>query len=566
MKATEGMKKPHVRIFDTTLRDGEQAPKCSMKTSEKLRVTEKLIQLNVDIIEAGFPAASIGDFEAVQAIAKICNYPGSPRVCGLARLNKEEIDRCAEAIAPAYSKRIHVFIATSEIHMKHKLKLEPLQVLGEIERWVTYACQKAAEIGADVEFSCEDATRSDFDFMVSAFQLALNCGATTLNVPDTVGYTLPGLFGRRIAELRKRLHFNGCNLTELEGDEIIISVHGHDDLGLATANFLAGVENGARQIECTVLGIGERAGNGAMEEVVMALHTHRTYFGVDTQIRTEHFMESAQTLAEIIGYEIPRNKAIVGGNAFAHEAGIHVDGVLKNALTYEHMNPQDVGQKSSIVLGKHSGRAAYRSRVQEFGLYDVLGDNTEAREDAIVDLTRRCKVWADEDKKVPNFILLQIIAKEILGLDLSEYSGTVEDLLHTIWSAKSAFVDPFKFSHYETHTVSTEGCHLRVHIWKDGRLISQSVQADTEINALFIACSRLAQKPQAVLELWDGHGTKGSAGEGEINVRVRCDQDCVEVRHLDDDIYGGTGRAFIRTFNLIELNRFIRAHKAKVTV
>ncbi|NRA28647.1 MAG: 2-isopropylmalate synthase [Parvularculaceae bacterium] len=354
--------KDHVRIFDTTLRDGEQSPGFSMTMKGKLRMAKALSALNVDVIEAGFAAASPGDFEAVQAIAEVAD---GPRVCSLARVTKGDIDAAAAALEPAKVKRCHVFIGTSPTHRKYKLQLRKGEILDRIEDGVAYA----ASLFDDVEFSAEDALRTEKTFLAEAMRVAVEAGAKTLNVPDTVGYTTP----EEIYDTFRYL------IDHVEpGDDVVFSAHCHNDLGLAVSNSLAAIRAGVRQIECTINGIGERAGNAAMEEVVMALHTRRSYFGVETNVDTKHFFDTSRTLEEVTGEKVQRNKAIVGRNAFAHEAGIHQHGMLKSRETYEIMRPEDVGApKSALVLGKHSGKHALFARLEELG-HEVDPAETDA--------------------------------------------------------------------------------------------------------------------------------------------------------------------------------------------
>jgi 2-isopropylmalate synthase len=381
-----------IRIFDTTLRDGEQSPGCSMNLHEKLAIARQLEKLGVDVIEAGFPIASDGDFEAVQAIAK--EIEGAI-ICGLARTGPKDVERAIQAVEAARRPRIHTFIATSDIHLKHKLRMSRDQVLAEVDR----AVRQARSAIADVEFSAEDATRSDRDFLVEVFGVAVRAGATTLNVPDTVGYTTPGEYADLIRFLRSRV----------EGaDRVVFSVHCHDDLGLAVANSLAALQAGARQVECTVNGIGERAGNTSLEEVVMALKTRAEVFaGVDTKIVTQEIYPSSRLLSSITGVQVQPNKAIVGDNAFAHEAGIHQDGVLKAAITYEIMTPASIGRASNeLVLGKHSGRHAFRDRLQELG-FSVEGEEFERA-------FKRFKDLADKKKSIFNEDLEAIVADAVV--------------------------------------------------------------------------------------------------------------------------------------------------------
>ncbi|NOR52111.1 MAG: 2-isopropylmalate synthase, partial [Gammaproteobacteria bacterium] len=340
-------------IFDTTLRDGEQSPGASMTKEEKVRIARILEKMRVDVIEAGFPIASVGDFEAVKAVADTIK---DATICGLARALDKDIDRAGEALKGANSARIHTFIATSPIHMEHKLRMSPDQVVEQ----AIHAVKRARLYTDDVEFSAEDAGRSDIDFLCRIFEAAIKAGATTLNVPDTVGYNLPEQFGETLRLLREKMP---------NSDKAIFSVHCHNDLGLAVANSLAAVTNGARQVECTINGLGERAGNAALEEVVMAVKTRNDIFKCYTDIDTTQIVPASRLVSGITGFPVQPNKAIVGANAFAHESGIHQDGVLKARETYEIMAAEDVGWSSNrMVMGKHSGRSAFRSRMKELGI------------------------------------------------------------------------------------------------------------------------------------------------------------------------------------------------------
>jgi 2-isopropylmalate synthase len=380
------MNPPRIMIFDTTLRDGEQSPGCSMNVHEKLRLAQQLDRLGVDVIEAGFPIASDGDFEAVRSIA---NSVRRPIIAGLARARREDIDRAWEALQGAARPRIHVFLATSDIHLKYKLRItreECLEQAGE-------AIRHAKSLCADVEFSPEDATRTDPAFLCEVVETAIEAGATTVNIPDTVGYTMPEEYAQLIRMLRE-------NVPGIEN--VVISTHCHNDLGLAVANSLAGVQAGARQVECTINGIGERAGNAALEEIVMAMRVRMDRYPYDTAVASEHLYPSSQLLAEITRVPVQPNKAITGRNAFAHEAGIHQDGVLKNPLTYEIMTPHSVGVPDSrLVLGKHSGRHALALRCEQ------LGHKFDRRE--LDDVYRKFVVIADRIKKVQDCNLLELI-------------------------------------------------------------------------------------------------------------------------------------------------------------
>src|SRR5689334_21305357 len=379
-----------VRIFDTTLRDGEQSPGFSMNTSEKLRMARQLAALNVDVIEAGFPIASRGDLEAVQMVAKeVRDVP----IAALARARKEDVSAALEALKPAADPRLHVFLATSDLHLSVKLKMKREQALEAIDAMVRYGRQ---HVGV-VEFSAEDAGRTDIDFLCQVCRVAVDAGATVLNLPDTVGYAVPDEYGAMFEQVR-------AHLDDPQG--VTLSAHCHDDLGLAVANSLAAVRAGVRQIECTVNGIGERAGNAALEEVVVALAVRKESFGVTTNIRMEELFPSSRLLSEITGAAVSPNKAVVGANAFAHEAGIHQDGIIKNPETYEIISPQTVGVPSrSLVLGKHSGRHALRMSLRDLGY--------EANDAELAEIYRRMIALADQVKQVRQKDLLAI-AHEVI--------------------------------------------------------------------------------------------------------------------------------------------------------
>src|SRR6266699_1649306 len=376
-----------VKIFDTTLRDGEQSPGCSMNLGEKVRLARKLQSLGVDVIEAGFPIASDGDFAAVKAVATECR---DVTVAALCRTAEADVRRAAEALRDASRPRIHTFVATSDIHLEYKLK----KTRAEVIEMTRQAVRLAREFADEIEFSAEDATRSDVDYLCEVFSVAVEAGASILNVPDTVGYTLPNEFSQLVRTVRERV----------VGDrkDITISVHCHNDLGLAVANSLAAIEAGARQIECTINGIGERAGNASLEEIVMAMRVRPDHYSYDTGIVGEHLYPASQMLSEITGVPVQPNKAIIGRNAFAHEAGIHQDGMLKNPLTYEIMTPQSVGVPDSrLVLGKHSGRHALGLRCEQ------LGYQFDRRE--LDEVYRRFVILADKIKHVANHHLLDLI-------------------------------------------------------------------------------------------------------------------------------------------------------------
>ena len=389
MSTTVAPNPRRVLVFDTTLRDGEQAPGCTMSLAEKVAVAEQLVRLGVDIIEAGFPAASRGEHDAVVAVAEhIARADGAPIVCGLARATAADIETCALALDAAPRRRIHTFIATSDLHLARKLRMTRSEVLAQVRDAVTYA----RTLVDDVEFSPEDASRSDRDFLREVLGVAIASGATTLNIPDTVGYATPDEYGALIGRV--------CALAA-ERPGVTVSTHCHDDLGLAVANSLAGVRAGARQVECTVNGIGERAGNAALEEIVIALRTRAEYYETHTAVNTREILQTSRLVAACTRAHVPVNKAIVGANAFAHEAGIHQDGVLKDRETYEIMTAQSVGHDgSTLVLGKHCGRSAVRRRLEELGVKvdDALS----------IDIFHRLKALADQQKLVTDRDLIAL--------------------------------------------------------------------------------------------------------------------------------------------------------------
>lgn len=397
-----------IKIFDTTLRDGEQSPGASMNVEEKIQVARQLKKLGVDIIEAGFPIASPGDFEAVNRISKEIK---GVVIAGLCRAKDEDIERAAEALKPAEQRRIHTFIATSDIHLKYKLRMDRDQVIEAAVR----AVKKARQYTDDVEFSAEDATRSDWDYLCKVIEEVIKAGATTVNIPDTVGYTVPQEYGQLIEYLMNKVP----NI-----DKATISVHCHNDLGLAVANSLTAILKGAGQVECTINGIGERAGNAALEEIVMALKVRNDFFKADTGIVTQEIYRTSRLVSKITGIVVQPNKAIVGANAFAHEAGIHQDGVLKERTTYEIMRPEDIGIPSSkIVLGKHSGRHAFKKRLEELGF--------SLTEEEINRAFERFKKLADQKKYIFNEDIEALVSDEVLRIteiyqlvDLEVSSGT----------------------------------------------------------------------------------------------------------------------------------------------
>lgn len=502
--------KDRVVIFDTTLRDGEQSPGCSMNLEEKLRVAEVLAGMGVDVIEAGFPIASEGDFEAVNEIAKSVK---GPAICGLSRATKGDIDRAADALKPAERKRIHTFISTSPLHMKFKLQMEPDAVHQAVIDSVTHA-RKYTD---DVEWSPEDGSRTEHDFLCRCVESAIDAGAGTINIPDTVGYAVPDEFGALIEMLMNRVP----NI-----DKAIISVHCHNDLGLAVANSLAAVKAGARQVECTINGIGERAGNASMEEIVMALRTRADVMPYTTNIVTEHIMKASRLLSSITGFQVQPNKAIVGANAFAHESGIHQDGVLKNAATYEIMTPESVGlTKSNIVLGKHSGRHAFKDKVRDLG-YD-LGDN------ALQAAFKRFKDLADLKKEV--------FDEDIIALIDDQGSGAEEALSLVSLEVNCGTV----------HTPPKAAMTMRIL----GEEKSCDATGDGPVDAAF-NCIKTLFPHNARLQLYQVHAvTEGTDAQAEVSVRLEEDGRTVNGMAADTDTLVASCRAYIMALNKLLVKR-----------
>ncbi|MDJ0748684.1 MAG: 2-isopropylmalate synthase [Woeseiaceae bacterium] len=495
-----------IRIFDTTLRDGEQAPGCSMTISEKLRVAGALSELNVDIIEAGFPAASPGDFESVKEIADR-NF--GPTICGLARCNPEDIQKVYDAVKGAKSHRIHVFVATSAIHREHKLKMAKEEII----RSAVGAVKMARELVDDVEFSPEDASRTELGYLAEVVTAAIEAGATTVNIPDTVGYTVPAEFD----ELFRYLVDNVPNI-----DDAVLSVHCHNDLGMAVANSLAAVAAGARQIECTINGIGERAGNCSLEEAVMALKTRAEFFGLETGIDTTRLYPTSRLVSNITGMHPPRNKAIVGENAFAHEAGIHQHGMLQHASTYEIMRPEDVGiSKSNLVLGKHSGRHAFRDRLVELGF--ALDDFETNR------AFQEFKKLADKKKDI--------------------YDGDLEAIVMNAGGASSG---PWTLKSLEVQTHTDEPATAAITlIGEDGGEVSDSAHGDGPVAAAFQALEHVTGV-ELVLKNFELHSASiGEDAQGEVTVTVEYDGQSFRGRGASVDIVEAGTRACLEVMNRI---------------
>ncbi|MFN7035541.1 MAG: 2-isopropylmalate synthase [Bellilinea sp.] len=476
------MSEPYVRIFDTTLRDGEQSPGATMTSAEKLEVARGLARLGVDVIEAGFPAASPDDLEAVRRIAvEVGNSADggrTPIICGLARATQSDIDKAWQAVQPAARPRIHTFLATSEIHMQYKLRMTRQQVLERVAEMVAYA----RSLCEDIEFSPEDAGRSDPEFLYEVLAVAIRAGATTLNIPDTVGYTTPDEFGALIAGIIQ-------NTPGIEN--CIVSVHCHNDLGLATANTLAGLRAGARQAEVTINGIGERAGNTALEEVVMALHTRPQFYGLHTGIDTTQITRISKLVSNYTGMPVQPNKAIVGANAFAHEAGIHQDGMLKHALTYEIMRPETVGAtQSKLVLGKHSGRHALRTRLAALG-YAL----DEAEMDQVFE---RFKHLADRKKTITDADLEALVSDEL-------YQPREFFALDGLQVACGTMGMP-------TATVRLRG--------PDGQLHVSAAVGTGPVDAAYKAIDAIVKAPNTLQEFVVHAVTEGIDALGEVTVRI----------------------------------------------
>ena len=496
-----------IRIFDTTLRDGEQSPGCSMNLSEKLEVAQALINLGVDIIEAGFPIASPGDYEAVREIAT--NFRGAT-ICGLARCNEKDIDRAWDALKHSDDPRIHVFLATSAIHREFKLKMTPDEIIDRAVRGVRHAVQYCDNI----EFSPEDAARTELDFLCQVVEKTIEAGATTINIPDTVGYATPLQMHRVISTLKERVP----NI-----DRAVISVHCHDDLGMAVANSLAAVEAGAGQIECTVNGIGERAGNCSLEEVVMAMRVRGDHYACDTQVVSNRLVPTSRLVSAITGMRVQRNKAIVGRNAFAHEAGIHQDGMLKERSTYEIMRPEDVGfEKTDLVLGKHSGRAALADRARELG-YRLSGEQLQL-------VFEEFKKLADKKKNVYD--------GDIRALINSELSGA-EDAL---WSVVS----------FKIQTEKDQPPKARLTLRRGDQEFTEELQdGDGPIDAAFLVTEKITGVPLQSRDYTVQAATLGHDAQGEVRISVEHEGELVRGIGVSTDTVEATVMAMLDAVNRI---------------
>ncbi len=505
-------------IFDTTLRDGEQCPGATLNVDEKLAIARQLARLGVDVIEAGFPYASKGDFAAVQRIASQVGTPDGPTICGLARATEQDIKAAGEAVKPAARPRIHTFIATSDIHLQYKLRKSRAEVLAITSEMVAYA----KSFVEDVEFSPEDAGRSDPEFLYEVLERAIAAGATTVNIPDTVGYTTPGEFGGLIRGIRE----NVPNI-----DRAIISVHGHNDLGLAVANFLAAVENGVRQLECTINGIGERAGNAALEELVMALHVRRSYYNPFfgrpaesaeplTQINTREIYKTSRLVSNLTGMLVQPNKAIVGANAFAHESGIHQDGVLKHKLTYEIMDAQSIGlNDNQIILGKHSGRNAFGTRLRELGF--------ELSETDVNHAFLKFKILADKKKEITDWDLEAIVNNEFQQVPEMFRLNLVQ-------------VSCGDHSHpTATVTVRTPA----------GEELTDAAIGTGPVDAIYKAINRVVNVPNQLIEFSVQSVTAGIDAIGEVTIRLKHEEQVFSGHAAHTDIIVASAQAYVNALN-----------------
>jgi 2-isopropylmalate synthase len=496
-----------VIIFDTTLRDGEQAPGFSMNTVEKLEMARQLARLQVDVIEAGFPISSDEDFEATREVAKqVGTLEGAPAICGLSRVGLADIDRCWEAVRYARRPRIHTFVATSDLHLKYKLRKSRAEVLTA----AVQAVRHARGYCADVEFSPEDASRSDFDYMCDVLSAVIDAGAQTVNIPDTVGYAMPQEWAERIARIRERVQ--GI-------DRVVLSVHCHNDLGQAVANSLTALLHGARQIECTVNGIGERAGNASLEEIVMALRTRRDFFRLETGVRSEEIFRASRLLSHITGVHVQPNKAVVGENAFAHEAGIHQDGVLKEKLTYEIMRPEDIGRPSNkLVLGKHSGRHALAARLKDLG-FDLAGAELDRAFKKFKDLADRKKEVYDED-------LTAMVADEATQI------------------AETYALDYL-------HSISGTGLipSATVRLVKNGQTFQDSGVGDGPVDAALAAIDAITGLKGRLLDYALRAATGGKDAIGEVSVKVEFDGTVVSGKGASTDVIEASARAYLNALN-----------------
>ncbi len=497
--------KDHLVIFDTTLRDGEQSPGASMTREEKLRVARQLERMRVDVIEAGFAAASPGDFEAIRSIAEVIR---ESTVCSLARANENDIRRAGEAIRPAARGRIHTFIATSPIHMEKKLRMTPDQVVEAAVKAVHWA----REYTDDVEFSAEDAVRSEIDFLCRVFEAVIKAGARTINVPDTVGYSIPSVWGERMRTLIERVP---------GADKVIWSTHCHNDLGMAVANSLSAVLAGARQVECTINGLGERAGNASLEEVVMAVKTRGDLFPVETRIDTTQIVPASKLISQITGYPVQPNKAVVGANAFAHESGIHQDGVLKHRETYEIMRAQDVGwTQNKLVLGKHSGRNAFKTRLSELGI-------ELASDEALNAAFARFKELADKKHEIFDEDLQALVSDETV---------TPED-------------EHYKLAYSRVCSETGETPQAELTLTVGGSECRGQAAGSGPVDATFQAIETIARSGAELLLYSVNAITTGTDAQGEVTVRLSRGGRIVNGNGADTDIVIASAKAYLNALN-----------------
>jgi len=506
-------------IFDTTLRDGEQSPGASMTKDEKLRIAKALEKMHVDIIEAGFPIASSGDFEAVKSVSELIT---ESTVCGLARALNKDIDCAAEALKPAKSFRIHTFLATSPIHMREKLRMDPEQVIENAVK----AVKRAGKYTDNIEFSPEDAGRSEFDFLCRVIEAVINAGATTINIPDTVGYNLPQYFGELVGNLIENIP---------NSDKVVFSVHCHNDLGLAVGNSLAAVLNGARQVECTINGLGERAGNAALEEVVMAVRTRKDVFTCDTKLDTRQIVHCSRLVSTITGFPVQPNKAIVGANAFAHESGIHQDGVLKSRETYEIMRAEDVGWNANrMVLGKHSGRNAFRTRLEELGI-------SFEKEEELNAVFSQFKELADKKHEIYDDDLQALVSDSI--------QGNADERIKLI-SLKVGTETGIKPKAQVTLSIDGEQKHA-------------NAEGGGPVDATYKAIESMVGSG-CNLQLYSVNNiTDGTDSQGEVTVRIDKGGRIVNGLGSDTDIVIASAKAYINALNKV-LDHNERAHPQQV--
>lgn len=493
-------------IFDTTLRDGEQSPGASLDIKAKIEIAKQLARLGVDVIEAGFPIASKGDFSAVHEVASIIK---GPSICGLARARKEDIDACNEAVRSAAKPRIHVFLATSKIHMKYKLKKAKEEILRQAGEFVKYA----RNFCDDVEFSPEDASRSDVDFLCRVVETVIASGAKTVNIPDTVGYSIPMEFGALINTIKTKVP---------NANKAVLSVHCHNDLGLAVSNSLAAVQNGAEQVECTINGLGERAGNASLEEIVMAIKTRKDLFGRFTSINTKELYKTSRLVSKLTGIVVQPNKAIVGKNAFSHEAGIHQDGILKRRATYEIMKPEDVGFGGTrLVMGKHSGKHAFRDRLKKIGV--------ELSDDDLIKAFERFKDLADKKKEIFDEDLLAIVEDEIISVP-----------------------ETYKISGFEYKSGKNVEPRAVIELTKGNTVKKESSSGDGPVDACYKAIEKITGIKFNLMDYSLKSTTSGRDALGEVSVRVMSSGGIeVSGRGTSTDIVEASAKAYVNAVNKV---------------